>query len=176
MGNNCCQKHSDSAEIYTPKKTEFFNFVTLDCCTKTVEASKDTKDFSTEGEETLNKKISYVLNVKAKAAPAAHKTKESSVNNFLDKNNKSSNCALTNYTKEYSEEASRLVQFPSKEDYLYYAMDLFDEINKYRADTGLFVDLMRKYPSDNLFFLFYLLFFSINFSTFIYFLFFILQI
>jgi len=163
MGNNCiCQKHSDSAEIYTPKKTEFVNFVTLDCCTKTIEASKDAKDFSAEGEETLNNKKSGVLNVKAKSAPAANKTKESSVNNFSDENNKSSNFVLTDYTKEYSEEASRLVQFPSKEDYLNYAMDLFDEINKFRADTGLFVDLMRKFPSDNfyLFLFFIFLYFS----------------
>ena len=34
------------------------------------------------------------------------------------------------------------------ENYMDYAMDLFDEINKYRCDSDLFIDLKKRNPSN----------------------------
>lgn len=41
------------------------------------------------------------------------------------------------------------------ENYMDYSMDFFDEINKYRSDSDLFVQLKNRYPSTFQYFFYY---------------------
>lgn len=152
MGNNCiCLKNTGSlSEIFTPAKTEAAENNSSVYCYKSSEINRKQKDNKAEAEDTSIKESQNDQSIiKAKAAPAPE-NQEASVNYKTEdnNNNKSFDRAMTKDTKEFYDEPPQLVQFPSKEDYLDYAMDLFDQVNKYRADPELFADLMKKYPSQ----------------------------
>lgn len=156
MGNNCvCLKNTGSLwEIYTPAKSKNQNLPTLDCYKNTDingEMYKNNYTFNNHNPEEVEETLVHPdkreeIIVRAKAGAAAE-IKGASSNNKSDEINRSFGRAMTKDTKEYCDEPPQLVQFPSKDDYLAYAMDLFDEVNKYRVNPELFVDLVRKYPS-----------------------------
>lgn len=133
MGNNCvCLKQlnkSENPEIYTPSKTEF---------------DPITSSFYNKTFENVAAHVEIETQAKSKAAAA---NLFSSISNNQDKFHsleemKSLEAALTRDTKlQYNSPGLR-------NSHMEFAMDLFDEINKLRANPDLFVELMEKYPSN----------------------------
>lgn len=150
MGNNClCFKKNETEEIFTASKTEAENKATIDYYNKTTEANKDNFQILSENAEENILKTKPEIIIKSKAVPKPEQiNNEASIDNYSDENNKSLDREMTKDTKEYIEEPPQLIQFPNKEYYLEYAMDLFDELNKYRVDCQLFYKLMEKHPSN----------------------------
>ncbi len=147
MGNSChCIKNTDSlTELFTSsnknKKTPSIDRY------NTSDLYHENNNYTAQAEEVLAKLKKDVI-VKAKATPTLSCNKESSVHNKFEDTNWSSVNAGTRSTntKSFYEEPPALVQFSAKEDYLDYAMDLFEEVNKYKINSELFNHLKNKYP------------------------------
>ena len=137
MGNNCVclnkQNKWENQEIYTPSKTELEPITNL-------YYNKTFEDFK---EQTGNE---IVEKSKAAATLAAEYTNKNFLEEIKSSNVKSVEDAFTRDTKAFEPPALRM-------SYMEFAMDLFDEINKLRANPNLFIGLMEKYPSNKKFFI-----------------------
>jgi len=132
MGNICvCIKKSNTPEILSAptNKTLYYQEDNLEF-NRTTEFYKDNKENNSEDKNFI---------IKSKAA--------NQTSGNINENNKLNHINGNHHEKNLNDNYEAPVL---KENYMDYAMDFFDEINKYRGNPKLFMDLIRKYPSKSL--------------------------
>lgn len=135
MGNSCvCIKKSNTPEILSApaNKSLYYQEDNFEF-NKTTEFYRDNKE---------NKFEENNLMLKSKAANSAQVNNEKNKQNHFNGNG---------IDKNFNGDIKDTYEVPVlKENNMDYAMDFFDEINKYRANPKLFMDLIRKFPSKYL--------------------------
>lgn len=131
MGNiNCIclekLKKNENQEIYTPSKTEH----------EPISSTFYNKTF-----ENYHEQAGKEIAEKSKAA--ATLAAQNQNKNFLEeiKSFDANSVAFTRDSKAFEGPVLRT-------SHMELAMDLFDELNKFRANPDLFVELMERYPSN----------------------------
>lgn len=131
MGNNCVclnkQEKWETPEILTPSKEEFEPSKSI--------YNNDTYENYKEQAEKESVEKSKVANIIAQ---------NNNNNNFLEE---IKSFDRTSMEENFTRDTKTFDPVLTKVNHMDFAMDLFDEINRFRANPDLFVELMEKYPS-----------------------------